>query len=171
MDEHESKFDVFLGLNLGYEFFQWARKIENGLKKSQNLLGTHWHKIRFLGTCWVFYGLDRVWEAKKKLEIFLAWGEKKPCQVLGNIFVNNFVIDFDFPTRLLHGYIWVWSFIFKRVFFQNFLWLQGPPGPPYTTAGGVLGVQIEAMTHLRRLELFRSSWVHSSRRYWPHSDL
>ncbi len=103
MDEHESKFDVFLGLNFEYEFFPEARKIEIGLKKSTNLLGTHTNKNRFLGTCWVFYGLDSVWEAKKKLEIFLAWDEKKPRQVVGNIFVNNFVIDFDFPNRLLHG--------------------------------------------------------------------
>ncbi len=103
MDEHESKFDDFLGLFLGYDFFPGARKIGNSLKKSQNLLGTHWHKIRFLAACWVFYGLDRVWEAKKKLEIFLAWGEKKPRQVVENIFVFNFVIDFVFPTRLLHG--------------------------------------------------------------------
>jgi hypothetical protein len=44
-----------------------------------------------------------VWEAKKKLEIFLAWEQKKPRQVVGNIFVNNFVIDFDFPTPLLLG--------------------------------------------------------------------
>ena len=103
MDEHESKFGVFLALIFKNEFFPRARKIGNGLKKSQNLLGTHWHKIRFLVACWVFYGLDRVWEAEKMLEIFLAWGEKKPRQVVGNIFVNNFVIDFDFPTRLLHG--------------------------------------------------------------------
>ncbi len=103
MDEHESKFGVFLGLFLGYEFFPKARKIAEGLKKSTNLLGTHTHKIRFLEACWVFYGLDRVQSAEKKLEIFLALVEKKPCQVVGNIFVNNFVIDFDFPTRLFHG--------------------------------------------------------------------
>ena len=103
MDEHESKFDVFFTLFLGNEFFPGTRKIGNGLKKSQNLLGTHTNKIRFLVTCWVFYGLDRVWEAEKMLEIFLAWEQKKPRQVVENIFVNNFVIDFDFPTRLLHG--------------------------------------------------------------------
>ena len=51
LDEIESKFDVFFGLNLGYEFFPWARKIGNGLKNSENLLGTHWNKIRFLVTC------------------------------------------------------------------------------------------------------------------------
>ena len=51
MDEHETKFDVFFGLNFDYEFFPEARKIGNGLKKSQNLLGTHTHKIRFLVTC------------------------------------------------------------------------------------------------------------------------
>jgi hypothetical protein len=51
MDEHESKFDVFFGLNLRYEFFPEARKIRNGLKKSQNLLGTHTNKFRFLAAC------------------------------------------------------------------------------------------------------------------------
>jgi hypothetical protein len=51
MDEHESKFDDFLGLNFEYEFFPKARKIGNGLKKSTNLLGTHTHKIRFLAAC------------------------------------------------------------------------------------------------------------------------
>ena len=60
MDEHESKFDDFFGLIFKYEFFPRARKIGNGLKKSLNLLGTHWHKFRFLVTCRVFYGLDRV---------------------------------------------------------------------------------------------------------------
>ncbi len=51
MDEHESKFGVFLGLNFEYDFFPGARKIAEGLKKSTNLLGTHSHKIRFLGAC------------------------------------------------------------------------------------------------------------------------
>jgi len=100
MDEHESKFDVFLGLNLGYEFFPEARKIGNSLKKSQNLLGTHWHKIRFLATGWVFFGPQRVGEAKKKLKIFLAWGEKKPHRVVEHIFLSNFAIRPDFPRRV-----------------------------------------------------------------------
>ena len=51
MDEHESKFDVFFGLNFEYEFFPEARKIGNGLKKSINLLGIHTNKIRFLAAC------------------------------------------------------------------------------------------------------------------------
>ena len=156
MDGLEAKFDVFFTLFFKNEFFQRARKIGKGLKKSTNLLGTHWHKIRFLVTCWVFYRTIGVGWAKKKLKIFLAWEQKKPCQVVENIFVNNFVIDFDFPTLLLLGDIGVWSFFFKRLFFWNFLWLQGPPGPPYTTAGGVLGVQIEATPHSLRLELFLS---------------
>ena len=51
MDGLETEFDVFFGLNFKNEFFQEARKIAEGLKKSTNLLGTHWHKIRFLVTC------------------------------------------------------------------------------------------------------------------------
>ena len=51
MDEHESKFDVFFTLFFKNEFFPWARKIGNGLKKSTNLLGTHTNKIRFLVAC------------------------------------------------------------------------------------------------------------------------
>ena len=51
MDELETKFDVFFGLNFKNEFFQEARKFAEGLKKSTNLLGTHWQKIRFLVTC------------------------------------------------------------------------------------------------------------------------
>ena len=51
MDELVTKFDDFFGLFFKNEFFQEARKIGKGLKKSTNLLGTHWHKIRFLVTC------------------------------------------------------------------------------------------------------------------------
>jgi hypothetical protein len=51
----EGNFDHFFGLNFEYEYFQVARKIGKGLKKSTNLLGTHWHKIRFLVTCLVFF--------------------------------------------------------------------------------------------------------------------
>ena len=51
MDGLETEFDVFFGLKFEYEFFPRARKIAEGLKKSTNLLGTHWHKIRFLATC------------------------------------------------------------------------------------------------------------------------
>ena len=120
MDGLETKFDVFFTLFFKIEFFQVARKIAEGLKKSTNLLGTHWHKIRFLVTCWVFYRPHGVRWAKKKLKIFLAWEQKKPCQVVGNIFVNNFVIDFDFPTPLLLGDMGVWSFFFKRLFFLKF---------------------------------------------------
>ena len=156
MDELETKFDVFFTLFFKNEFFPRARKIAKGLKKSTNLLGTHWHKFIFLVTCWVFYRPHGVRWAKKKSKIFLAWEQKKPCQVVENIFVNNFVIDFDFPTPLLPWDIGVWSFFFKRLFFWNFLWLQGPPGPPYTTAGGVMRVQIEATPHSLRLELFLS---------------
>ena len=51
MDELETKFDHFFGLKIEFEFFQGTRKIAEGLKKSTNLLGTHWHEIRFLATC------------------------------------------------------------------------------------------------------------------------
>ncbi len=112
LDEHESKFDAFFTLFLENEFFQWARKIGNSLKKSHNLLGTHWHKIRFLVTCWVFFGPQRVWEAKKKLKIFLAWEQKKPCQVVEHIFLSNFAIRHDFPRRVYRAvepHIGIWA--------------------------------------------------------------
>ena len=96
--------------------------------------------------------------------------EKKPYQVVGHIFVNNFVIDFDFPTPLL---IWDkrgWSFFFKRLFFRIFLGLCGPTGPIFTTAGGGLGVFIVATTLGYHLEVILLIWDVCSRSYGPGSD-
>ena len=68
------------------------------------------------------------------------------------------------------GYWGLKFFLFKRLFFSNFSQLQGPPSPPYTTAGGALGVQIEALSHSHRLELFPTQWDSWLRKCAARSD-
>jgi hypothetical protein len=72
-----------------------------------------------------------VWEAKKKLKIFLGFLEKKLCHVVEHIFLSNFVMHRKIPSHHLPGAKWVWSFFFKRLFFHMFLWLWGPSGPHF----------------------------------------
>jgi hypothetical protein len=70
-------------------------------------------------------------------------------------------------------YIGLWgaSKGFEWCYFFVFFGLWGPPGPIYTTAGGGLGVLIEALSVGYHLEPFLSSLVHYSRIYGSYSDL
>ena len=58
----------------------------------------------------------------------------------------------------------------SEIIFTSFLDFEGRQAPLYTTAGGGLGIEIEALSVGYHLEPFLSSWVHYSRIYGSYSE-